>query len=123
MRQILPAFEPQQLIKSLEELEIRLRPELVKLDPECGPARDEQLAQWRERLTLRYASIVEQLEQPDPPPRPDEPASEEPIFLEIGAAIDLPDWYTRQETPEAILTAAEDEPWSIESKWAKPATA
>ncbi len=78
VRQILPCFEPDKLIASLEQLEARIRPELLKIDPECAPARDELLNQWRERLTQRYASIVKQLEHPDPPPPVDQPADDEP---------------------------------------------
>lgn len=110
VKQLLPLFEPNQLIASLESLEVRLRSELLKLDPDCGPARDDQLAQWRERLTRRYASIVEQLEQPDPPARVDAPSTMETIDIEIGASLELHDWYARQETPESILTISQEEP-------------
>lgn len=110
VRQILPIFEPQRLIAALEELERCLRPELLKIDPDCGAAREELLNQWRERLTRRYASIAEQLEQPDPPPHFDDSADDEPMRLAIGESIELGDFYDRQETPESILSLMEGEP-------------
>lgn len=109
VRELLPEFEPVKLIGLIEQLEERLRPELLKLDPNCGPARDEQLVQWRERLTRRYASMLEQLEQPDPPLPVPEPSTEEPVVLEVGQSLVLSDWYPRQETPAAGLTSTEEE--------------
>ncbi len=111
VRELLPSFEPERLIRSLEQLDERLRPEFLKLDPNCGPARDELLAQWRERLTNRFTSIADQLQQPDPPAPPaEEPPTEEPIVLEVDQTIELYDWYPRQETPPSQLTTVDGEP-------------
>lgn len=108
VREMQPLFEPRSLMTAIEKLEQRLRVELIKIDPECGPVRDEVLAQWRERLERRYASMSEQLEQPDPP-SPPEPTEEEPINLAIDETISLLSWYPRQETTDSNLSETADE--------------
>jgi hypothetical protein len=103
VRELLPQFEPQQLTHRLEQLEQRLRPEFVKLDPDCEPHRDQILADWRERLFRRYSSIEEQLALPDPA----EPTDQQHELLELppGQVLELGDWYPRQESEDAILSA------------------
>ncbi len=91
----------------LEQLDQRLRPELLQLDPGCGPARDEILNQWRERLTRRYESMQAQLEQPDPPMPIDPQEDAELLELAVGQEIDIEDLYPRQETPDAELTTGD----------------
>ncbi len=108
VRELLPAFEPASLIAELERLEQRLAPELLKLDPECGPTRQAILDDWRGRLTRRYANILEQLEQPDPERQVGDAPSEEPVLMEVNQSITLDDWYPRQETPAAVLTSREE---------------
>ncbi len=108
VRELLPAFEPATLIAELERLEQRLAPELIKLNPECGPTRQAILDDWRGRLTRRYTSILEQLELPDPERQVEEAPSEEPVMMEVNQLITLDDWYPRQETPAAVLTSHEE---------------
>ena len=97
LRKRLPLFSPADaLVKRVDEVAPRLRKALEESDPEAGPGFDERIMDLKSRLIARAASLLDQMEQPDPEP----PG---PLQFYDGEGIDLPDWFPAMESDDALV--------------------
>ena len=70
--ELLPLFEGDRLTDRVKELQKKLRPAMMELNPDGIAEFDEQMAQLQSRLHERYQSIAQQLTEPDPPMEPEQ---------------------------------------------------
>lgn len=65
---LLPLLAPADgLIRRVDEVNRRLRPALAEMDPELAARHDQQVAELKERLVARAASLRRQIAEPDEP--------------------------------------------------------
>ena len=106
--EMLPLFQGDRLASRVQTLQKTLRPALLESNPDSIAGFDEQMKQYRERLSERHNNIAQQLTEPNPPP-PEPEMDHEPIWLEleIGETVALSDWEPKQETEAAQLNQTE----------------
>ena len=112
---LLPLFEGDRLAGLVEQLQRKLRPTLLELNPDGISEFDQQMTQIKNRLHERYRCITQHLTEPDPAVEQDATTVME---FGDGEPVALEDWDPQQETqdsqlvrtdlPENTVAASED---------------
>lgn len=101
IRRLIHLFHPPDpLLSQVDRMAQRIRPVLAEVDPQQAGSYAERINELKARLVARAENLVQQSEQPDPPPR-------RPLEFNAEGGIELADWQPASESEDAIVEVVE----------------
>lgn len=100
IRKLLPLFHPPaKLLGQVDLMEPRIRAALEQIDPNQATSFAERVGELKERLRARAENLVQQVDQPDPPPP-------QPLEFSGEEGVELADWQPASESEDAVVEVA-----------------